>query len=25
VRHAQKLTGIEAIDTVVGGTHLIRP
>ncbi|MDY7019651.1 MAG: MBL fold metallo-hydrolase [Chloroflexota bacterium] len=22
--HAQKLTGIEAVDTVVGGTHLIR-
>ena len=24
VRHAQKLTGVEAVDTVVGGTHLIR-
>ena len=24
LRHAQKLTGVEAIDTVVGGTHLIR-
>ena len=24
VHHAQKLTGVEAIDTVVGGTHLIR-
>ena len=23
MRHAQKLTGVEAIDTVVGGTHLI--
>ena len=22
-RHAQKLTGVEAIDTVVGGTHLV--
>jgi len=25
MRHAQKLTRVEAIDTVVGGTHLIRP
>jgi len=24
LRHAQELTGVEAIDTVVGGTHLIR-
>ena len=24
LHHAQKLTGVEAIDTVVGGTHLIR-
>jgi len=24
LRHAQKLTGVEAIDTVVGGTHLVR-
>lgn len=24
LRHAQKLTGVENIDTVIGGTHLIR-
>jgi 7,8-dihydropterin-6-yl-methyl-4-(beta-D-ribofuranosyl)aminobenzene 5'-phosphate synthase len=24
LRHARKITGVEAIDTVIGGTHLIR-